>query len=142
MSQYKDGFQERDISLINEAFELLQNEGIDISREDVKNIMQLSPHVKELFLKATELSNTSGQNVFEIIRKVISVYEEELKRDDLTFEQRTAIYDRIDKHALNAMQQDDSNKKFIGGAIGVVLTALVGSAIKFGPKIVKSIAKK
>ncbi|PFO84711.1 hypothetical protein [Bacillus cereus] len=142
MSQNKDGSQQDELSLIKEAFELLQNEGIDISLEDVKNLMQFSPNVKELFLKATELSHTSGQNVFDVIKKVISVYEEELKRDDLMFEQRTAIYDRMDKHVLNAMQQDDSNKKFIGGAIGVVITALVGGAIKFGPKIVKSIVKK
>src|SRR5690606_37712941 len=106
--------QEKELSLLEEAFELLQNADIDISLDDVKNLLQFSPHVKELIVKATELSHNSGQNVFDVIKKVISVYEEELKRDDLTFEQRTAIYDRMDKHALNAMQQDDSNKKFIG----------------------------
>jgi len=142
MSQNIDDSQEKDLSLIKEAFELFQNEDIDISLEDVKNLMQYSPHVKELFVKATELSHTSGQNVFDAIKKVISVYEEELKRDDLTFEQRTAIYDRMDKHTLNAMQQDDSNKKFIGGAIGVVGAVLVGGAVKFGPKIVKAMVKK
>lgn len=142
MSQNKESSHEEDLSLIEEAFELLQNEDIDISLEDVKKLMQFSPHVKELFVKATELSYTSGQNVYDIIKNVISVYEEELKRDDLTFEQRTAIYDRMDKHALNAMQQDDSNKKFIGGAIGVGVVALLGGAVKFGPKIVKAMVKK
>lgn len=142
MSQNIDGSQEKDLSLLKEAFELLQNKNIDIPLEDVKNLMQFSPHVKELFIKAIELSHTSGQNVFEVIKKVITVYEEELKRDDLTFEQRAVIYDRMDKHALNAIQQDDSNKKFIGGAIGVVVAALVGGAVKFGPKIVKAMVKK
>ncbi|RBP96129.1 hypothetical protein DFO70_102456 [Cytobacillus firmus] len=142
MSQNIYGSQEKELSLIEEAFELLQNADIDVSLEDVKNLLQFSPHVKELFVKATELSHNSGQNVFDVIKKVISVYEEELKRDDLTFEQRTAIYDRMDKHALNAMQQDDSNKKFIGGAIGVGVVALVGGAVKFGPKIVKAMVKK
>jgi len=142
LSQNIDGSQEKDLSLLKEAFELLQNKNIDIPLEDVKNLMQFSPHVKELFIKAIELSHTSGQNVFEVIKKVITVYEEELKRDDLTFEQRAVIYDRMDKHALNAIQQDDSNKKFIGGAIGVVVAALVGGAVKFGPKIVKAMVKK
>ncbi|WP_262176566.1 hypothetical protein [Saccharococcus sp. Marseille-Q5394] len=142
MSPNEDGSQQENLSLIKEAFLFLQNEDIDISLEDVENIMQFSPRVKELFEKATELSHDSGQNVFDIIKKIISVYEEELKREDLTFEQRTAIYERIDKHALNAMQQDDNNKNFIGGAIGVVLTVLVGGAIKFGPKIINSIVKK
>lgn len=142
MSQNTDGSQEKELSLIEEAFELLQNADIDFSLDDVKNLLQFSPHVKELFVKATELSHNSGQNVFDVLKKVISVYEEELKRDDLTFEQRTAIYDRIDIHALNAMQQDDSNKKFIGGAIGVVVVTLVGGAVKFGPKIVKAMVKK
>lgn len=138
MSQNK----EEGLSLIEKAFELLQNEDIDISLEDVKNLMKFSPHVKELFVKATELSHTSGQNVYDIIKNVISVYEEELKRDDLTFEQRTIIYDRMDKHVLNAMQQDESDKKFIGGAIGLGVAALLGGAVKFGPKIVKAMVKK
>lgn len=142
MSENKNGFQEKDSSLIKEAFELLQNEDIDISHQDLKNLMQISPYVKELFVNAIELSNDSGQNVFDVLKKVVSIYEDELKRDDLTFEQRTAIYDRMDKHALNAMQQDDSNKNFIGGAIGVVVLAVVGGAVKFGPKIVKAMVKK
>ncbi|WP_019375838.1 hypothetical protein [Virgibacillus halodenitrificans] len=142
MSQSNGSSQEKDLSSIGETFELLQNNGIEISLEDVENLMQFSPHIKELFVKVTELSNTSGQNVFDILKKVISIYEEELKRDDLTFEQRTAIYDRMDKHTLNAMEQDDSNKKIIGVIIGGVLASLGVGAIKFGPKIVKSIGKK
>jgi hypothetical protein len=142
LSQSQDGSQGKDLSLIEEAFEILQKEDIDISLEDVKNLMQFSPHVKELFVKTIELSHSSGQNVFDVLKKVISIYEEELKRDDLTFEQRVAIYDRMDKQVLNAMEQDDSNKKFIGGAIGVALAALVGGAVKFGPKIIKAIVKK
>ncbi|WP_163140638.1 hypothetical protein [Bacillus sp. 22-7] len=142
MSQNIEGSQEKELSLIEEAIELLQDADIEVSLDDVKNLLQFSPHVKELFVKATELSHDSGQNVFGVIKKAISIYEEELKRDDLTFEQRTAIYDRVDKHAMNAMQQDDSNKKFIGGAIGVVIAALVGGAVKFGPNIVKAMVKK
>ncbi|MBN8203480.1 hypothetical protein [Bacillus sp. NTK034] len=142
MSQNIEGSQEKELSLIEEAFELLQNADIEISLDDVKNLLQFSPHVKELFVKATGLSHNSGQNVFDVIKKVIFIYEEELKRDDLTLEQRTAIYDRMDKHAMNAMQQDDSNKKFIGGAIGAVIVALVGGAVKFGPNIVKAMVKK
>lgn len=142
MSQNIDGSQEQDLSLIKGAYELLQHEDIKISLEDVKNLMQFSPHVKELFVKAIEFSHTSGQNVFDVIKKVISAYEEELKREDLTFEQRTVIYDRLDKHASNAMQQDDNNKQFIAGTIGAVLALGVSGAIKFGPKIVKSIVKK
>lgn len=141
MDQVNDG-TEKDSSLINDALELLQNEDVDISFENVKNLIQFSPYVKELFTKATELSQSSGQNVFDVIKEVISVYEEELKREDLTYDQRVNIYDRIDKHAMNAMKQDDSNKKFIAGVTGVLLTSLVGGAVKFGPRIIKSVIKK
>jgi hypothetical protein len=142
MSQYKDSSQEKDLPLVKEAFKFLQGEDIDISLENVKNLMQFAPHIKELFVKATELSQTSGQNVFDVLKKVISIYEEELKREDLTFEQRTEIYDRMDKHSLNVMKQDESNKNFIGGALKVGLAVLVGGAIKYGPKLVKTIGKK
>ncbi|MGD6844694.1 hypothetical protein ACQCVH_19550 [Bacillus infantis] len=142
MRQNEDGSQKKDLSLIEEASDLLQSENIDISLEDLKNLMQYSPHIKEIFAKAAELSSNSGQNVFDIIKKAISVYEVELKRDDLTFEQRTVVYGHIDKQVSNAMQQDESNKKFLGGAIGASLIVLAGGAVKFGPKIFKAIVKK
>ena len=138
----KDGAQEKNLSVTKKAFELFQSEDIDISFENVKNLIQFAPHVKELFTKGIELSDKSGQNVFEVIKNAISIYEEELKRDDLTFEQRNTIYDRIDKQVENAMQQDDANKKYIVGAIGAAFTILAGGAIKYGPKLVKSIVKK
>ena len=142
MNSKKDGAQDKNLSVTKKAFELFQNEDIDISFEHVKNLMQFAPHVKELFTKGIELSDKSGQNVFELIKNAISIYEEELKRDDLSFEQRNTIYDRIDKQVENAMQQDDSNKKYIVGAIGAACTILAGGAIKYGPKLVKSIVKK
>ena len=142
MNTKKDGAQEKNLSVTKKAFELFQSEDIDISFENVKNLIQFAPHVKELFTKGIELSDKSGQNVFEVIKNAISIYEEELKRDDLSFEQRNTIYDRIDKQVEKAMEQDNNNKKFIGGAFGVVCTILAGGAIKYGPKLVKSIVKK
>ena len=142
MNTKKDGAQEKNLSVTKKAFEFLQSEDIDISFENVKNLMQFAPHVKELFTKGIELSDKSNQNVFEVIKNAISIYEEELKRDDLSFEQRNTIYDRIDKQVENAMQQDDANKKYIVGAISVVCSILAGGVIKYGPKVVKSIVKK
>lgn len=131
-----------DSTLVHDAFNFLQNEKIDISLEHVKNLIQNAPFVKELFTKITDTTEKSSQNVFDVIKKITSIYEHELKREDLTYEQRVDIYNRMDNQALHAMKQDQSNKHFIAGAAGVLITAAVGGAIKFGPKIIKSITKK
>ena len=134
--------EKQETSLVEKAFKLLEKEEIDLSLEDITRLMQLAPNIKDMFLKVTDLSFSSSQNVFDVLKQTILVYHDELKRDDLTQEQREAIYDRMDKHALSAREQDDSNKKFIGSVMGVALTALVGGAVKFGPRIIKSVIKK
>ncbi|KAA0965821.1 hypothetical protein FQ087_06020 [Sporosarcina sp. ANT_H38] len=137
----KNKKEKQEKSLVEKASELLEKEEIDLSLEDIKKLMQLAPNIKDMFLKVTDLSFSSSQNVFEVLKQIILVYQDELKREDLTQEQRENIYDRMDKHAVNAREQDESNKKFIGGLMVVALTALVGGAVKFGPNIIKA-AKK
>lgn len=95
-----------------------------------------------MFVKVTETSNRSSQNVFDILKQVIAVYQDELKREDLTAEQREDIYDRMDKYAIHAREQDESNKTFMNAAMGVMTPVLVGGAVKFGPKIIKSVMRK
>jgi len=138
----KNESEQKDSTLIRDTFNFLQNENIDISLEHVKNIIQNAPFVKDLFTKITDTTEKSSQNVFDVIKKITSIYENELKREDLTYEQRIDIYNRMDKHAGNAMKQDDSNKRFIAGVAGMLVTAAVGGAVKFGPKIIKSVIKK
>lgn len=134
--------EQKDSTLVQDTFKFLQSENIDVSLEHVKKLIQNAPFVKELFTKITDTTEKSSQNVFDVIKKVISIYEDELKREDLTYEQRLDVYNRIDKHANNAMKQDESNKRFIAGVAGVLVTAAVGGAVKFGPKIIKSVIKK
>ena len=138
----KSNPEKDEFPLAKKTIEILDKAGIDLSVEDAYNLIKLAPTIKELFLKVTDSSNSSSQNVFEVLKEVIFVYKDELKRDDLTQEQREAIYDRMDKHVSNAREQDDSNKKFYGGVLGAVLTALVGGAVKYGPKIIKAVTKK
>lgn len=134
--------EQKDSTLVQDTFKFLQSENIDVSLEHVKKLIQNAPFVKELFTKITDTTEKSSQNVFDVIKKVISIYEDELKREDLTYEQRLDVYNRIDKHANNAMKQDESNKRFIAGVAGVLVTAAVGGAVKFGPKIIKPVIKK
>lgn len=129
-------------SLVEKASELLEKEEIDLSLEDIENLMQLAPNIKDMFLKVTDLSSSSSQNVFDVLKQIILVYKDELKRVDITQEQREAIYDRMDKHAQSAREQDDSNKKFIVGVIATVLTVAGGAAVKYGPKIIGGLIKK
>ncbi|MGM8365926.1 hypothetical protein ACLIBG_10675 [Virgibacillus sp. W0181] len=138
----KNGSSQKDSTLVRDTFNFLQGENIDVSLEHLKNLIQNAPFVKELFIKITDTTEKSSQNVFDVIKKVTSIYEDELKREDLTYDQRMNIYNRIDQHAINAMKQDDSNKRFIAGVAGVLITSAVGGAIKFGPKIIKSVIKK
>ncbi|MHA6261504.1 hypothetical protein ACXYMX_16715 [Sporosarcina sp. CAU 1771] len=141
MSEMKEN-DKQELSLVEKAFDLFEKEGIGLPIEDIKNLMQFAPNIKDMFLKVADLSSSSSQNVFDVLKQIVLVYQDELKREDLSQENREAIYDRMDKHVMNALELDDSNKKFIVGAMGVVLTALVGGAVKFGPRIIKGAIKK
>ncbi|UAW07789.1 hypothetical protein PVJ1_00055 [Psychrobacillus phage PVJ1] len=141
MSEKRNETEKQESSIVEKASELLEKEGIDLSLENIKNLMQFAPNIKDMFLKVADLSDSSSQNVFDVLKQIISVYQDELQRKDITQEQREAIYDRMDKHAMNAREQDDSNKKFIGGVIAGALTVLVTGAVKYGPKIISKVKK-
>lgn len=131
-----------EFSLAKRAFELLEKEEIDISLDDIKNLMEMAPNIKEMFLKVADSTFDSSKNVMDLLKQVIEIYQSELKREDLSQEQRENIYDRMDRHAENAQLHDDKNKRFMASLTGVALTAVVGATVKFGPNIIKSIIKK
>ncbi|MES9685412.1 hypothetical protein ABWK22_21425, partial [Gottfriedia acidiceleris] len=137
-------FNQEDIEqeLVKEASEILEKEGFNFSIGDIKNLLKSAPNIKEMFINATKTSSSSSQNVYDIIKKTISIYEEELKNNDLTFEQRKELYKLINEQVANSQQQDDKDKTFLGMAYGVTLVALTGVGLKYGPKLVKEVGPK
>ncbi len=133
---------ENDVTLTEALQDILAHDNIDISLDDIKNLLKLAPSIKEMILKITDSTFSTSNKVLDLLKQTIQIYEGELKREDLSQEQRESIYERIDTHAKNALEHDDKNKKFIAGLTGVALTAMVGTAVKFGPNIIKSIIRK
>ncbi|PIC56675.1 hypothetical protein CSV80_13445 [Sporosarcina sp. P12(2017)] len=138
----ENNVNKQEFTLAEKAFDLFVNEEIDISLEDITRLIELAPNVKDMFSKAVDANFGSSKDIFDLLRNIIEIYKDELKREDLSQEQREKIYDRIDQHAKDAHQHDDNNKKFINGLTGVALTAVVGTVIKFGPQIIRSVIKK
>ncbi|PGZ88980.1 hypothetical protein [Bacillus sp. AFS029533] len=77
-------------------------------------------YIKEMFINATKTSSSSCQNVYDII-KTFSIYEEELKYNDFTTEQRKELYKLIIEQVANSQQKDDKDKTFLGMAYGVIV---------------------
>ncbi|SFC31426.1 hypothetical protein [Bacillus sp. UNCCL81] len=53
--------------------------------------------------------------------KTFSIYEEELKYNDFTTEQRKELYKLIIEQVANSQQQNDKDKAFLGMAYGVIV---------------------
>lgn len=118
--------------LVNQIQGFLNSKSLDFSELDIAKLLQISPYVSELFTKIAESSK--NKEAMEIFGRVMSTYESELKRDDLTEEQRTAIYNRIDKHVKEANESSAENTWFRRGLAG---TILVGALAIAGAKVIK-----
>lgn len=118
--------------LVGQMQGFLNSKSLDFSELDIEKLLKISPYVSELFTKIAESSK--NKEAMEIFERVMSTYESELKRDDLTEEQRIAIYNRIDKHVKEANESSTESMRFRRGLAG---TILMGALAIAGAKLIK-----
>lgn len=63
---------------------ILKKDNIDISLDDIINLMKLAPSIKEMVLKITDSTFSSSNKVLDLLKQTIQIYEDELKREDLS----------------------------------------------------------
>ncbi|MER5739720.1 MULTISPECIES: hypothetical protein [unclassified Streptomyces] len=74
--------------------------------------------------KSTLAANENSQNHFsKASQDQRDALRADLDRDDLSWEQREALHDRLDRNVRQAAEKDSENKQFLGAGMKVVAAA-------------------
>ncbi|MFZ3557197.1 hypothetical protein [Streptomyces sp. BH055] len=74
--------------------------------------------------KSTLAANENSQNhFFKASQDQRDALQTDLARDELTWEQREALHDRLDRNVLRVSEKDSENKRFNGAAMKLAVTA-------------------
>ncbi|MEV4345001.1 hypothetical protein AB0J83_11040 [Actinoplanes sp. NPDC049596] len=114
----------------------------DMSNEVRMKIIEQFPNFKELALgtlstlkgahESTLGSNTQNQeNIHNAYQDIRNALKEELKRDDLSAEDRRIIHDKLMETGQRESEKDTENKRFLDGQLNKVLAG-AGAAIAAG----------
>ncbi|MDF7641338.1 hypothetical protein PT279_07040 [Bifidobacterium sp. ESL0784] len=99
--------------------------------EFAETSVQVMSDFKDISSKALDQNSHSVQDFDALCDRVIDIIEASMN-DDLTFNQRDQLIDRMMQVLDKKAEMDASNKKFIGkiiGGVGAVVTVVVAGAV-------------
>ena len=121
---------------------MLENMDPEVAKKALDQFPDFSKVSKELLLefndtlkKVLESNDKSMQNVYNVYNSIIISLQKELENENLSFEQKKYIIEKMNDIADKIGKKDSENKKwltvmsFIAGAAAVGITALLASTL-------------
>lgn len=121
---------------------MLDNMDPEVAKKALDQFPDFSKISKELLLefndtlkKGLESNDKSMQNVYNVYNSIIISLQKELENENLSFEQKKYIIEKMNDIADKIGKKDSENKKwltvmsFIAGAAAVGITALLASTL-------------
>lgn len=121
---------------------MLDNMDPEVAKKALDQFPDFSKVSKELLLefndtlkKGLESNDKSMQNVYNVYNSIIISLQKELENENLSFEQKKYIIEKMNDIADKIGKKDSENKKwltvmsFIAGAAAVGITALLASTL-------------
>lgn len=121
---------------------MLENMDPEVAKKALDQFPDFSKVSKELLLefndtlkKGLESNDKSMQNVYNVYNSIIISLQKELENENLSFEQKKYIIEKMNDIADKIGKKDSENKKwltvmsFIAGAAAVGITALLASTL-------------
>lgn len=96
-----------------------------------KTMLEISKEYKEFATKALTSNDDSVKNVYAGMMSVITTLQKELEKENLSFEEKKYILEKMDEVTSKMKEVDTENKNFILKALGGVCVCFValGSAV-------------
>lgn len=121
---------------------MLDNMDPEVAKKALEQFPDFSKASKELLLefndtlkKGLESNDKSMQNVYNVYNSIIISLQKELENENLSFEQKKYIIEKMNDIADKIGKKDSENKKwltvmsFIAGAAAVGITAVLASTL-------------
>lgn len=99
--------------------------------EFAKTTKEILVDYKQILEKGMESNDKSIMSCYDASKLIITSLQKELEKEDLTFEERTYIVDKMLEVSRMMNEKDTENKKFLLGlsmVAGVVVTSVIGVA--------------
>lgn len=92
-----------------------------------KTVKEMLEEYKELLEKGLKSNDESVKAVYDSYNAIIASLQKELENEDLSFEQRMCIIEKMKEIAEKKDEKDTENKRFIAGLVAMATFAIGGA---------------
>jgi hypothetical protein len=119
-------------SMLDEVDPEVAKKALDQFPDFCKTTKEMLCEYKDSLDKALDLNDKSVNSYYESCDTIIQTLKNELENDNLSFEEKKYIFEKMLELSKMMGEKDSENKKFIAGVVTLGAAAIVGAVAVLG----------